>query len=87
MPTGGTPFVVGLEKGGIGVAETLVDRITMRLKRVSGVDRRLLMEAREALRGSSGVDAQAVWDWLQENDIKAMGWQKKRFAEHGVDVG
>lgn len=70
------------------MAETLADRITMRLKRVAGVDRRLLMEAREELLASSGgVDAQAVWDWLEKNNIKAMGWQKKRFADMGVDVG
>lgn len=76
-----------LENGGI-VAETLADRITMRLKRVAGVDRRLLMEAREELLASSaGVDAQAVWDWLEENDIKLMTWQVKRLGEMGANVG
>lgn len=70
------------------MSDSLAHRITMRLKFVNGIDRRLLMEARDALAGASGgVGAQEVWDWLVENDIKAMGWQKQRFADLGVDVG
>jgi hypothetical protein len=37
------------------MSDSLVQRITYRLKHVAGVDRRLLMEAREALSGLEGV--------------------------------
>lgn len=68
------------------MSDSLVDRITYRLKYVSGVDRLLLMAARDALEAAGGVDAKSVYAWLLENDIKPMGWQKKRFGEMGVEV-
>lgn len=72
--------------------ELIEDRIGFRLKYAEGVDRRLLVEARDELvrlRGAASgeVGPGEVRAWLEAHGVKLVPWQVKRLEELAAEKG